>query len=1118
MGAGCCKRLKRSVVHPVDNTSSDLINHTTNGNLTTILRKLNELSISVDVLDNESPTTINYGTNSSAIYEPKETSEDVIVVLFYDDSEYSSNLRQLAEQSFISHMKTFDNIERFFLYIKWIVNEKILLIIPRYYLPRLEVIYRLRTIDSIIVYQGGDDQNDRFLNAYPKIKKIFLKEQDQQLITECIKEQIKIIHKNLLEISVFDLKQNSTSQLTTESASFLWYLTVTGAFKEMNAIKNIPREYDNMIQICKRIYSSNQFELENIETFRHSYASSTALDWYKSEECTVARILKKALRIKDIYVLYSLRLFLVDLIDHLKSIEQQVTSDTIAYFSLKMTPKEISRFHNQSQTIFLICINGLLSTTLDLDSILDCLKNETHDTTHLKSVIIEIKINNGDSVAYVNGNNKREIWFNLGTVFRIENVTTDTESELTTIHLSVATKDGFDSLLNYIQKTKQEFEDTSMTVIFGRLLFSMEQYRKAHEYYHLLLHQYKNTINFSLQANIHRNIGHIYLERENLKAALIHYNHAIDLFNNSPDSIPQHLAKTLIDISKLYTMSNEDANDIDVPADHITQYAEKGIKILLDNSSASRIFEYYGILNCDNLENSLHYFQLQLQIYEETNEQSHIASTLEQIGLIYFKQNEYKQAVRYFECALQIYDIILPFNHPKLVYNMRLLALTVKNIEGNERIYWAYFRKVLEMEHSIYPEDHIKAYFSSDDAIASVIVDDNETFQVCNNRKLEEQFNSCIWFRDFDTVQCLDVVSYEYFKACNFDDCVDIMKIALEIEQELVPLPDKSVADKLKLCGVAYRSRLSSLNSEHDSDTRGDWSYLEMENEDDMIVFDGRKQIVVWIDENLNVTDKQEFFAKIKAFEMTNLNLFDNITLAIAFMMNTPFKHYQVVVQEKLADEFFETQKYAQLQNKNCNTLCVFVFEWNKNEENKMEVERGTYDKYLSYLPCSKQCWPEMLTVSERCLSISNNRTLLFNFCTRPSSDDYYILMLFNHTKTNGCWIENLTSQVVTPNRAFLPCGSLTQNNLDGVTNFVDNQSVKNFKNYVEGFFQAWEAQLPPPPIPSAMGFQFCSLDTVPEIFDYLRIPNFNEKHEKFVIQITSITLSLAIKERVLSS
>ncbi|CAF0922380.1 unnamed protein product [Adineta steineri] len=96
-----------------------------------------------------------------------------------------------------------------------------------------------------------------------------------------------------------------------------------------------------------------------------------------------------------------------------------------------------------------------------------------------------------------------------------------------------------------------------MIIIFGRLLFSMEQYRKAHEYYHLLLDQYSDTMDPNLQANIHRNIGHIYLARENIRAALTHYNNAVNLFNNSDDTARQHWAKTLIDISKIYSTCDQ---------------------------------------------------------------------------------------------------------------------------------------------------------------------------------------------------------------------------------------------------------------------------------------------------------------------------------------------------------------------------------------------------------------------------------------------------------------------------------------------------------------------------------------------------------------------------------
>ncbi|CAF0844030.1 unnamed protein product [Adineta steineri] len=115
--------------------------------------------------------------------------------------------------------------------------------------------------------------------------------------------------------------------------------------------------------------------------------------------------------------------------------------------------------------------------------------------------------------------------------------------------------------------------------------------------------------------------------------------------------------------------------------------------------------------------------------------------------------------------------------------------------------------------------------------------------------------------------------------------------------------------------------------------------------------------------------------------------------------------------------------------------------------------------------------------------------------------------MLFNHTKTNGCWIENLTSQVVTTNFAFLPGFSITLSDPNDVTCPSDNPMQGKFRNLARRFFRSQDEQKSPPLIPSSAGFQFNPDDAVPEIFEYLRIPSFSGKHDKFVIQITSIVL-----------
>ncbi|CAF4894398.1 unnamed protein product, partial [Rotaria sp. Silwood2] len=71
-------------------------------------------------------------------------------------------------------------------------------------------------------------------------------------------------------------------------------------------------------------------------------------------------------------------------------------------------------------------------------------------------------------------------------------------------------------------------------------------------------------------------------------------------------------------------------------------------------------------------------------------------------------------------------------------------------------------------------------------------------------------------------------------------------------------------------------------------------------------------------------------------------------------------------------------QEIAQLQQTACITMCVFVFDIHHNDE--------LYEKYLAYLQCNKKCWTQMPEVAERCLILSNDRSLLQRFCTLPDT------------------------------------------------------------------------------------------------------------------------------------
>ncbi|CAF1192598.1 unnamed protein product [Rotaria sordida] len=95
---------------------------------------------------------------------------------------------------------------------------------------------------------------------------------------------------------------------------------------------------NELISICRKQYQGNQHELAILHEFEQNYLADKALWWY-SRESFLYRILNKALRVRNIDLLYSFRFFIRDLRMQLE--QNQWSSRVIVYRDQFMSKDEI---------------------------------------------------------------------------------------------------------------------------------------------------------------------------------------------------------------------------------------------------------------------------------------------------------------------------------------------------------------------------------------------------------------------------------------------------------------------------------------------------------------------------------------------------------------------------------------------------------------------------------------------------------------------------------------------------------------------------------------------------------------------------------------------------------
>ena len=153
-------------------------------------------------------------------------------------------------------------------------DEQVVLIVSR--ALSIEALIRtqsIRTVQAVLIFSQNCHDYEDLSNTYPKLQGIFT--QQSALLTH-LQKIANRIQNQILAFSIFDQKQKSTRDLTTESNAFLWHQVLFHTLRQMPANEQAKEE---MLELCANYYRHSKRELENIEEFRQTERADQAIQW-----------------------------------------------------------------------------------------------------------------------------------------------------------------------------------------------------------------------------------------------------------------------------------------------------------------------------------------------------------------------------------------------------------------------------------------------------------------------------------------------------------------------------------------------------------------------------------------------------------------------------------------------------------------------------------------------------------------------------------------------------------------------------------------------------------------------------------------------------------------------
>ncbi|CAF1038893.1 unnamed protein product [Adineta steineri] len=518
-------------------------------------------------------------------------------------------------------------------------------------------------IQTIYIYCGNRQRAEQWTRPYTKITGIFT---DKKTLLNKICDDIGAHGRDSeLPMSVFHLeeKQNSLQNLTSESATFMWYQSILHVIPLMAKYCNSKIE---MIRECRAKYHNDEIEQKKIDGFEQNYKPEKAIWWYTYDSC-IYRLLNRALRTQNTEIIFKFRFFINDLHNQILELYQQylesnpsnVNHSLTLYRGQRMKIDEIYRL--QGSVNQLISMNSFLSATTikELAEIFADTSDQANEASPLQSVLFTINICNMTKettpFAFIQNfsccRDEQEVLFSIGAIFKVVSVKKDNNTWHVNFQLCNQQNELCQDVFKYMRK---EIGSDPSPISFGWFLYRTSKFEKVERYANILLKEFPE--NGKEIGNVYNLLGLTYKAMNRLDQAVEYYEKALNIFgqhglHNSSNVIATHYNAGL---AYLALGNNEKANE--------HQNLAEGKLINSSNAHHPLLFAQTDSLKaqiqavngdyasaCKNLEEVLKKKKKQLPEYHPS-----IASTLNELGIVHEKMNNDEKA---FKCFTEVLEI-----------------------------------------------------------------------------------------------------------------------------------------------------------------------------------------------------------------------------------------------------------------------------------------------------------------------------------------------------------------------------------------------------------------------------------------------------------------------------
>ena len=609
-------------------------------------------------------------------------------------------------KSIVNTIKTFNDVDYCVDFLSEIKNEKVFMIISGTLGHQIiSYIHDMPQLHSIYVFCGNKLKHEKWAKNWPKIKGIFTQIEP---ICDSLKKIAQKCEQDFIPVSFVTASEVSDQNLDQLDPSFMY----TQILKEIIfEIKYNEQSIEDLVAYCRKLYASNENELNIIQRFEKNYRKNSPIWWY-TYPGFIHSMLNRALRTHEVDIIIKMGFFIQDLHRQIDKLHQQQSNDQqkrsfTVYRGQGLSKEDFEKLIKAKGG--LMSFNNFLSTSkkrkVSLEFSEDALNNIDMIGILFKMIIEPSNLSTPfaliDGVSYFTS--EQEILFSMHTVFRIGEVKQiDSNNRLYQVELKL-TSIRNQQIIALTERMREETKGSTGWHRLGMLFIKLGRYKKAEQVYTTLL---QVTTEDDGRALLYHQLGLIKRNQGSYEEALQWYHKALEIYQRILPQDHLHLAASYNNIGQVYNNIGEYSEALSFYQKSLEIYQKTlssnhlSLAVLYNNISLVQAFmsDYFKALQSQ--KNALEIERANLP----PNDPS-LAISYNNIGLVYKNIGDYSKALESHEKALEIEQKILPSSHPSLAVSYNNMGLLSDSM-GQYSKALAFYEKTLEIYQNILPSCH----------------------------------------------------------------------------------------------------------------------------------------------------------------------------------------------------------------------------------------------------------------------------------------------------------------------------------------------------------------------------------------------------------------------------